>query len=454
MAEINSFMFRDYDIRGLAGSDLTATSAELVGKAFGTYLKRRGQSELIVGRDARVSSPELTNALIKGLISTGCKVKDIGLASWGFINYALRQQTGNAIFVSASHNPPEYNGFKMVVKKQSIFGQDVHKLVELINNEDFEAGKGNCTELNLLENYVSFIKSKAKLKRKIKFVVDCANGMGALVGPRIFKELDCEVIELYCDIDGTFPNHPADPVVPENLQDLIIEVKKNRAELGIAFDGDGDRIGIVDEKGNIIFGDRLGAVFSKQILNKRPNSKILFEVNCSQALREVIEKYGGVPIEVRVGHSIIEKEMEKQNGMLAVEVSGHTFFADDFYGVDDAIYVALRLLEIVSETNRPVSSLFADCPIYYSSPQFRPHCEDGKKAAVVCELTKEFQNQGFKVSTIDGVKVFFEDGWGLVRVSNTAPQLTLRFEGKSKEAMEKIQKLFFDKLKEHGVEVK
>jgi len=457
MAQINSHIFREYDIRGVAGEDLTVQGAELIGKAVGTYLKQRGQSEVIVGRDCRLSSPEMCKALIAGLNSTGCTVKDIGLASWGFVNYALRQEVGNAVFVSASHNPAKYNGFKIVVQRASINGGEIKKLLKIIETEEFEisdkAGSGKYSELNLLDRYVSFLKGKIKVKRKLKVVIDCGNGMGALVGPRVFKELGCDVTVLYGDLDGRFPNHPADPSVPENLVDLIAAVKKHSADFGVAFDGDGDRIGVVDENGSIIYCDELTAIFAKEILSRKPGSKIVFEVNCSLALAEVIKKHGGIPLEAPVGHSILEEVLAREKAPLAGEVSGHIFFADDFYGVDDAVYVALRLLQFASNSSGKVSSFLGDYPRYFSSLQFRPFCADEKKHAIVEALTKEFKAEEHKVSTIDGAKVLFEDGWGLVRVSNTGPQLTLRFEGKTESAMQRIKALFFDKLKQHGVEV-
>ncbi|MBI4406652.1 phosphomannomutase/phosphoglucomutase [Candidatus Micrarchaeota archaeon] len=450
MAQINSHMFRDYDIRGVAGEDLNQREAELIGKAFGTYLKRRGESEVFVGRDCRLSSPQLCNSLVRGLTSTGCFVRDIGLASWGFVNYALRQGKGNAVFVTASHNPAKYNGFKLVVQSESLPGPQIAEVLALVQRGDFEGGNGKKEAIDLHESYVSFLKSKVKIGKKLKIVIDCGNGMASLFAPRILGELGIEVICLYCELDGTFPNHPADPVVAENLADLKKSVVENQADLGIAFDGDGDRIGVIGRKGEIIWGDQLTAVFAKDILEKRRGSKIVFEVNCSLALAEVIEKHGGKPLEVRVGHTFIEDTLRKEKALLAGEMSGHLFFADDFYGIDDAVYNSLRLIELISRKG-DVSSLLADYPHYYSSPQLRVHCDDDKKKSVVSDLVKEFKEQGFKVSTIDGAKVIFPDGWGLARVSNTAPQLTFRFEGKTQAALQRIEALFAEKVKKHGV---
>ncbi len=451
MAQINSHMFRDYDIRGVAGEDLNPGEAELIGKAFGTYLKQRGQSEVFVGRDCRLSSPELCMALIGGLSSTGCFVRDIGLASWGFVNYALRQGKGNAVFVTASHNPPKYNGFKLVAENESVPGPEIAEVLKLIERGEFEHGQGKVEQIDMREGYVSFLKSKVKIGKKLKVVIDCGNGMASLFAPKLFKELGVDVICLYCELDGTFPNHPADPVVADNLRDLVKAVADNEADLGIAFDGDGDRLGVVSRKGEIIWGDQLTAIFAKDILDKQRGSKIVFEVNCSLALREVIEKHGGKPLEVRVGHTFIEDALRKEKALLAGEMSGHLFFADDFYGIDDAVYNSLRLVELISRKGE-VSSQLSDYPRFYSSPQIRVHCDDDKKKSVVSALVKEFQ-KSYPVSTIDGAKVIFPDGWGLIRVSNTAPQLTLRFEGKTQAALKRIAALFAQKAKKHGVEL-
>lgn len=450
-------MFREYDIRGVYNSELFDRDAELIGKAFGTLLLKRGESSVLVARDCRVSSPPLSKALISGLQSTGCKVIDIGIASWGLINYALRQKSnrGNAVFVSASHNPAKYNGFKLVAKGHSLAGKEIRSLLELITANSFATGTGSLSVVEYAGEYIEFLKSKIQLKRKVKFVVDYGNGMGALVGSKLFKQLGCEVTELYPELDGSFPNHLADPSVVENLQDLIAAVKKNKAEFGIAFDGDGDRIGAVDEKGSIMWGDQLTAIFAKDILKTKPRTKIAFEVRCSRALPEVIKANNGIAIECQCGHSLIEETLRREKALLAGEMSGHVFFADDFYGIDDAVYVALRLIEIISnlQADCPVSSLLSDYPRYFASKEYRPFCPDGEKRATFAAIAKEFEAEGSTVSKIDGAKAIFPDGWGLIRVSNTQPALSLRFEGTTLAAMQRIQKLFADKLTKHGIEL-
>ncbi len=458
MAEINAHMFREYDIRGVAGKDLTPECAELIGKAFGTYLIRKKQRDLVLGRDARLSSPTLHDALVNGINSTGVNVIDIGLATWGFVNYSLRKQTGNAVFISASHNPAEYNGFKLVLQEESVPGSEIKKLLALIQNKDFEISQGNYYEVNLFDEYLNFLSSKVTLNKfnntkKSRFVVDYGNGMAAMVGPKLFKQLGLNPIELFNEVDCTFPNHLADPSHAETLKDLVAKVKETNADFGIAFDGDGDRLGVVDENGNIFAGDQLLAIFAKDVLKGNPGGKIVLEVKCSQALKELIAAKNGVAIESPVGHTYIERALVKEKALLGGELSGHFFFADKFYGIDDAVYNALRFIQIVNDASVSVSHFLDDYPKYFASPEIRPFCSDETKEQIVSQIAQEFKNEGYNVSTLDGVKVYFENGWGGLRKSNTAPLLSFRCEGKTKEAMEKIREIFATKLKKHGIEI-
>ncbi len=464
MAEINSHMFREYDIRGIAGEDLNAREAELIGKAFGTYCKNSGEKTVLVARDARLSSPSLTAGLIAGITSTGVNVVDIGLASHGLFLFALRHlkiPTGG--YVTASHNPSQHNGFKFVLNYEYFGGKQNTELCEMIQKEKFtsaEKQKGKVSSAMVLNEYCEFLNSKVKVqnnaaKKKLKVVVDCGNGMASLTAPRVLRELGCDVVELYCEVDCTFPNHPADPVVPENLRDLQSAVKKEKADFGVAFDGDGDRIVAVDEKGEVVWADQLAAVFAKHFLSKNKNAKIVFDVNCSLALPEVIIRYGGIPVASKIGHTNIERTMRQEKALMGAELSGHIFLAEN-NGVDDAVYAACKLVEIVShlKESESFSSLSSDYPRYFATTQIRVPMADGKKFQFIEKMVDEFKKENYNVNDVDGAKVIFEDGWGILRASNTAAQLTMRFEGKTEQAMQRIKKLFFDKLKQHGVEVK
>ncbi len=454
MSQINSHMFREYDIRGVAGEDLNAREAELIGKAFGTFVRRKGLVDVVVARDCRLSSPELSAVAIAGLRSTGCNVIEIGLASYGLFQYALRfVGKGNGLFVSASHNPPEYNGFRLVANSKTTLGKEIRSLVGLITAEDFETGRGAMSQVEVLADYVKFLKSKVHIEKKLKIIVDCGNAMGGLVMPGLLQDFGCEVTGLYCEMDGTFPNHPPDPSAPANLVKLIETIKEQKADFGLAFDGDADRLGVVDETGRVFLGDQLTSIFARQILAKHHGGKIVFEVSCSKALEDVVKSCGGVPIQSKVGNSNIEEIMNQEKALLAGEMSGHIFFADDFYGIDDAIYASLRFVELASKTKKAVSTFLNSYPKYVTSLVYRPSCPDNVKFELIKEIAAEFKQEGLRVSTIDGAKVLFNDGWGIVRAANTAPQLTLRFEGKTPEALERIRKMFFEKLSKHGVKV-
>jgi phosphomannomutase/phosphoglucomutase len=454
--KLNENMFRMYDIRGVWGEDLTDETAEMIGKAFGTYVRQKGIKDVLIGRDNRLSSRPIRDALIKGLTSTGCDVLDVGVLTtpaFYYSNFLYNYQAG--MMITASHNPPQFNGFKVMVGPSTIYGDELKKLYYLAEKGEFEKGTGNVKYAYPINAYVNMIKEKVKLgERKLKVVVDCGNGTGSYFYPDVIYNLGCEVYPLYCESDPTFPNHFPDPVKEENLKDLIEEVKRVNADLGIAFDGDGDRIGVVDEKGNIIWGDMLMILYWREIMKKHPGAEAIVEVKCSQALVEEIEKLGGKPIFFKTGHSLIKAKMKELGAVFTGEMSGHMFFADEYYGFDDAAYAAARLLRILSHTDKSLSELLADVPKYPATPEIRLECEDEKKFDVVNGVTEYFKEKGYDIIDVDGARVLFDGGWGLVRASNTGPELIVRCEAKTEEKLEAIKKELSEALAKFGVEFK
>ncbi|HHY80125.1 phosphoglucosamine mutase [Thermoanaerobacter sp. RKWS2] len=446
-------MFRMYDIRGVWGEDLTAETAEIIGKAFGTYVRQKGIKDVLVGRDNRLSSRPIRDALIKGLTSTGCDVLDVGVLTtpaFYYSNVLYNYQAG--MMITASHNPPQFNGFKVMVGPSTIYGDELKKLYYIAEKGEFEKGTGNVKYAYPINSYINMIKEKVKLgDRKLKVVVDCGNGTGSYFYPDVIYNLGCEVYPLYCESDPTFPNHFPDPVKEENLKDLIEEVKRVKADLGIAFDGDGDRIGVVDDKGNIIWGDMLMILYWREIMKKHPGADVIVEVKCSQALVEEIERLGGKPIFFKTGHSLIKAKMKELGAVFTGEMSGHMFFADEYYGFDDAAYAAARLLRILSNTDKSLSELLADVPKYPATPEIRLECDDEKKFDVVKGVTEYFKEKGYDIIDVDGARVLFDEGWGLVRASNTGPELIVRCEAKTKEKLEEIKKELSEALAKFGV---
>ncbi len=432
-------IFKEYDIRALVGKEMSAEEAELIGKAFGSMVF----GDIVVGCDNRESSPAFKEFFIKGMLSTGCNVIDIGTVPTPVMYFSVCYYgLDGGVNITASHNPPEYNGFKLCRKSaEPFFGEDIQKIFERIQKKDFRTGQGKLTKREVLDDYLNYIKSKIQLEKKFKVVVDCGNAVGALTGPKLFESLGCEVVRLYCYLDSKFPNHMPDPVKPENLKDLIQKVKEERADIGIAFDGDADRIGVVDRNGRILFGDELMVLFSKEVLTKKPKSKVLFEVKCSQNLYEKILEFGGKPIVWKTGHSLIKDKMKKEDAMLAGEMSGHLFFRDEWFGFDDAIYSGARLLRFLSTQEQDISELLG-VNKYVSSPEIRVECSDDKKFKVVDEVKEIFLKTHPKSITVDGIRVVYPFGWGLIRASNTSPKLILRFEADSKENLKEIENNF------------
>lgn len=435
-------IFRQYDIRGIAGEELTETVAEAIGKAVGTITIRAGVNRAVVGYDNRISSKPLKDALIKGMISTGVNVLDCGVVVTPALYYATKLYKTNAgVMVTASHNPPQYNGFKICsVDGGTMYGEQIQELRRMIENEDFETGQGSVEEVEVKKHYINMIIEKIKLgPKKLKIVVDCGNGTASFFAVDLFTELGCEVIPLYCESDPRFPNHFPDPVKESNLKDLIKMVLENKADLGVGFDGDGDRIGVVDDKGNIIWGDQLMILFWREIMPKYPGTKAIVEVKCSQALVDEIEKLGGEPIFYKTGHSLIKAKMKELNAVFTGEMSGHMFFADEYYGYDDALYAAARLLRILSNTDKSLSELLSNINKYYSTPELRIHSTDTEKFLHVEKVREYFIQKQIPMIEVDGVRALFGHGWGLVRASNTGPELIVRAESRTPEGLEEIK---------------
>jgi len=438
---MNPGIFREYDIRGIAGKDLKENDALLIGKGVGTFLQQRGRSRLTVGRDCRLTSDLYTKKAIEGLLSTGCDVTDIGVCPTPVLYFSIThfdQQGG--VMVTASHNPPEYNGFKLCIGTDSIFGKDIQKIFKIISNASFSQSNGSLFAADAIKPYKAFVEKNISIPRTLKVGLDAGNGTAGVVAVPVIKNLNCQVHDLYCDMDGTFPNHEADPTVASNLSDLIKLVREKSLDVGIAYDGDGDRIGVVDDKGNIVYGDKLVIIFAREILSRKPGATIISDVKCSKTLFDDIEKHGGRAMMWKTGHSLIKQKMRLEKAELAGELSGHMFFNDRFLGFDDAIYASCRLIEILSKTGKRISDLLSDVPQTYSTPEIRVSCPDEKKFVVVEKVT-DFFRQSHNIIDIDGVRVLFEDGWGLIRASNTQPALVLRFEAMSEKRLEEIREL-------------
>jgi phosphomannomutase/phosphoglucomutase len=434
-------IFREYDIRGLVGTELTEETALGIAKAFGTYVQRQGKRVLALGRDVRLTSDRFNEIVQEGLMSTGCEIIDIGVVPTPLLYFALFQlPVEGGVMITASHNPSEYNGMKLCFGTSSVYGQEIQKIRTMIEQEDFITGrKGILINHNgIISAYINYICKHIKLSRPVRVAIDCGNGTASLVAPELLKALGCEPIELFCTPDGRFPNHHPDPTDPHNLVDLIAKVKENKTEAGLAYDGDSDRLGVVDDKGNILWGDQLLIIFARDALKRRHGSTVIFEVKCSKTLEEDIAKNGGVPIMWKAGHSLIKSKMKETHAALAGEMSGHLFFADEYYGYDDAIYASARMLRILSNEKRPLSEFLSDVPKTYSTPEIRVDCPDDKKFDVVAKVT-EYYREKYPVVDVDGVRVKFPNGWGLVRASNTQPALVLRFESDTEEGLRKIQ---------------
>lgn len=433
-------IFREYDIRGVVGRQLTAETVAAVGAAAGTYFRDHGAANIALGYDARASSPEFAAILTGELTATGCSVVNIGMVPTPVLYYATHQAgIDGGIMITGSHNPSDHNGFKISLGKNSLFGEQIAAIRDIAVSGRRSSGAGSVTSRDLLAEYAANVTHGISLgSRPIKVVVDAGNGMGAVTAVPIYEKLGVEVVPLFAEPDASFPNHHADPTVEENLVDLIEAVHREQADLGIAFDGDGDRVGVVDEQGRVIWGDELMIPIARSILGARPGSTMIAEVKCSQTLFDEIERRGGRALMWKAGHSIIKAKMKETGAVLAGEMSGHFFFADRYFGFDDACYTGARLIELLSHTDEPFSALFSHIPKTFSTPELRVFCPDQIKFEVVRRIAERYREH--KVITIDGARIPFKDGWGLVRPSNTQELLVLRFEASSEAALQRIRR--------------
>ena len=436
---VNPQIFREYDVRGTVGRDLTPETVGLLGRGVGTLLRRAGGRRAVLGRDNRLSSPGFRDALAAGLLATGVDVVDLGLVTTPLLYYGLfHVPCDGGVMITGSHNPPEFNGFKIAVGKSTIWGARIQELRGVVERGDFETGAGALTTEDIVGPYRDMIHGKIPaLARGLRVAVDGGSGTGGLVAPQLMRELGCEVTELWCTPDGTYPGHFPDPTVPKNLEALIRTVREKGLDLGIGFDGDADRIGVVDERGEILWGDQLLMIYAREVLARGPAS-IVFDVKCSDNLPRDIERHGGRAVIWKTGHSLVKEKLKTEHAALAGEMSGHIFFADGYFGFDDAIYAALRLLRILAAAGRPLSTLLADVPRTWATPEIRVDCPDERKFEVVSALTAAFKARR-EVLDIDGMRVRYPDGWGLLRASNTQPVLVLRFESTSPEGLARIR---------------
>ena len=433
-------IFREYDIRGIVGKQLDDGVVAVLGRAIGTFFHRNNARRIAIGYDARISSPGFCELLTAAFSNSGCDVDLIGRVPTPVLYHTVfTKGYDGGVMITGSHNPPDHNGFKICLGRSTLFGSQIQEIKEIAVSDNFSDGSGAVQTVSVLADYLDDIVGKITLgDRKLKVVVDAGNGMGGVTAVPIYRRLGAELIELFTEPDPNFPNHHPDPTVAENLQDTIDSVKENKADIGIAFDGDGDRIGIVDEDGRIIWGDELMILLSRSVLAERPGSTIIAEVKCSRTLFDDIEKHGGKAVMWRAGHSIIKSKMKETGAVLAGEMSGHIFFADRYYGFDDAAYVGGRVLEILSKTDKKFSELFDDLPVTFSTPELRVDCPDDIKFAVVEKIAAHF-SRDHQVITIDGARIIFEHGWGLVRASNTQAILVLRFEADSAAHLDEIR---------------
>ncbi len=448
--QVTASNFKAYDIRGIVGKTIDEAFAEHLGRAFGSAAREAGEKAVAVGRDGRLSGPSLVAALIRGLASTGLDVVDLGAVTTPMLYYvaATRGKHGcnSGIQVTGSHNPKDYNGFKMVLAGRAIYGDEIQALRVRMEKEQYIKGKGRSAKMDILGEYQHRITSDCKLVRKMKIVVDSGNGIPGASAPQILRALGCEVTELYSEVDGDFPNHHPDPSKPENLADLIRTVQETDAELGLAFDGDGDRLGVVTKDGNIIYPDRQLMLFAIDVLDRNPGATIIYDVKCTQRLAPVIREHGGKPLMWKTGHSLVKAKLKETRAPLAGEMSGHIFFSERWYGFDDATYTAARLLEILSRSKNP-SKVLNDLPTSFNTPELNVPCAEGEPKAVVEKLLEVADFPGAEVVTIDGLRVDYEDGFGLIRSSNTTPVLVLRFEGHTEAALHRIEKQMMAALK-------
>lgn len=444
-------IFRAYDIRGVVDQSLTEDIARLIGQAVGSEIRERGLTECVVGRDGRLSGPRLAAALIDGLKSTGCDVIDIGAVPTPVLYFATYHlNAGSGVMVTGSHNPPDYNGFKIVIGGETLADAAIQDLYSRIAHGRFAEGRGSVHAQDVTAAYIDRISGDIQTERPLRLVVDAGNGIAGAIGPQVLEAIGCEVYPLHCEVDGNFPNHHPDPSDPRNLDDLIVTVKRMNADLGIAFDGDGDRLGVVTASGEIIYPDRLLMLFAMDVLTRNPGATIIYDVKCTGHLQDVVLRHGGSPLMWKTGHSLIKAKMREQDAELAGEMSGHFFFRERWFGFDDGIYAAARLAEIVASSDRTAEEIFDDLPKGVSTPELKVEMTEGAHHAFIERLREHARFPEARISTIDGIRADYADGWGLVRASNTTPVLVLRFDADSDEALIRIQQAFREQI--HAVD--
>jgi phosphomannomutase/phosphoglucomutase len=441
-------IFREYDIRGVAGRDILDEDVVNIGKAYGSLLKTQNKKNISVGRDCRLTSQKFAQLFIDGIISTGCNVIDIGICPTPVLYFSIQHlNLGGGAMVTASHNPPEYNGFKLLNGMDSIHSQGLQDIRVIIENQEFVQGKGKVSKKDVITPYKDYILNNINIKHPIKIGIDSGNGTGGITALPVLKDLGCEVHDIYCDMDGRFPNHEADPTQKKNMLELIKLVNEKKLDRGGGYDGDADRIGVVDKNGELIYGDQLMVIYAREILERDPGATFISEVKCSMVMYDDIKKHGGNAIMWKTGHSLIKKKMKEENAALAGEMSGHMFFKDRYLGFDDALYATCRLLEIMADTGQGVDELIKDLPRTFTTPELRVECPDEIKFKAVDKIVAHFKAKQ-NIIDIDGLRALYDDGWGLVRASNTQPALVLRFEALSEKRLHEIQNEIQSVLKE------
>lgn len=444
MHSVSATIFRRYDIRGIVGNGLDVGTVREIGRAIGSEACARGIRSLVLGRDGRLSSPALATAVWEGLVATGVDVTDIGLVPTPLLYFAAYTlNAGSGVMVTGSHNPPGYNGIKVMLGGDTLYGEAIQGLYQRVIREDYTRGEGHYRQEKVREAYLQRMVSAITLARPLKVVVDCGSGAAAETAPALIARLGCEVVPLYCEVDGHFPHHHPDPNQPENLQAVIAAIREHQADIGLAFDGDGDRLGVVSCKGEIIWPDRVMMLFARDLLTRHPGADVIYDIKCSRNLGRIIAENGGRPEMWRTGHSLLKARMQERGAWLAGEMSGHLFLREGWFGFDDALYAAARLLQLVAADDRGCSALFDDLPDMVNTPELHVQMEEGEHYALMERLLERVHYfAGSEVTTLDGVRVDYQDGWGLVRASNTTPTLVLRFEAESEAALQRIQNEF------------
>ena len=436
-------IFKAYDIRGIVDKTLTVDTVYAIGKALGSEAARQKQKTIAVARDGRLSGPTLLQALIDGILSTGIDVVNVGRVPTPVLYYAtFHLNTACGVMLTGSHNPPDYNGLKMVLNNTALSGQTIQDLKQRIIENNFSSGTGNYSEQDISDSYLEEIVGDVKLSKPLKIIIDCGNGVAGELAPKLYRAMGCDITELYCDIDGTFPNHHPDPSQPDTLVDLIEAVKREKADIGFAFDGDGDRLGVIAPDGEIIWADRQMILYAEDVLSRNPGAEIIYDIKCSVNLGQAISNAGGTPLMWKTGHSFVKAKLKETGAPLAGEMSGHIFFKERWYGFDDALYTGARLLEILSKKEQHTSEVLGALPDMINTPELRLETEEGANFTLMQKLIDAASFENAKVTDIDGIRVDFDDAWGLVRASNTTPCLVIRFEGRNEQAMNTVQEKF------------